>query len=205
MFTPFSGPTACQGVPCFTASICLFPQLFKYMKIAYFYQTGSYAHLDLFIVEWSKKRKTALISGEPGGFNTNTPAITPSLPQINKRKATSDPGTFRHAGSGRAAVPPALSITNKQLPTVVSTLPFSLWLYHAENPEPCWIFYLLPQFYIAGCSGLLSVLTCQCIYSRAGKLCPQLRLHGLPTCGGKVLGTNSVFAPNSQPSSASTW
>lgn len=47
----FSGPTACQGVPYFIASICLFPQLFKYMKIAYLYQIGSHTHLDLFIVE----------------------------------------------------------------------------------------------------------------------------------------------------------
>lgn len=61
----------------------------------------------------------------------------PSLPRINKRKATSDPGTFWHAGSGGAA---ASGSPQSSLPCL------SLWHYHAgvqsENPEPCWIFYI---------------------------------------------------------------
>lgn len=102
----FSGPTACQGVPCFTAHICLFPQLFKYMKIAYLYQTGSYALLDL-IVKWSNKRKTALISGEPGDFNTNTPEITPPFPgSINeKQPVTRAPFDTRTLAEPRSRLP----------------------------------------------------------------------------------------------------
>lgn len=91
---PFSGSTACQGVPCFTAYICLFPQLFKYMKTAYLYQTGSYVHLDLFIVEWSNKRETALISGEPGDFNTNTLKIIPPFPGSINEKQPGTPAPF---------------------------------------------------------------------------------------------------------------
>lgn len=124
-----------------------------------------------------------------------------SLPRINKRKATRNLGTFWHAGSGRAAVPRSLSIISKRLATVVSTLPFPVALSHRCSVwEPRTVLNFLHHFYIAGCPGLLSLLTFQCIYSSA--LCPQFRHHGLPTCGGKVLGTNSVFASNC---SASTW
>lgn len=207
---PFSGPTACQGVPCFTAHICLFPQLFKYMKIAYLYQTGSYALLDLLIVEWSNKRETALIKWRAWWFQHKHSRNHPSLPRINKWKATSDPGTFRHAGSGGAAVPPSLSIINSGwLATVVSTLLFSCGFItptfspRTQNRAEFFIYY--HTFTLQVAQVLLSLFTFQCIYIRAAKLCPQLRHHGFPTCAGKVLGTNSVFASNSQLSSASTW
>lgn len=92
----------------------------------------------------------------------------PSLPRINKRKATSDPGTFWHAGSGGAAVPRSLSIISKRLATVVSTLPFPVALSRrCSVRKPRTVLNFLHHFYIAGCPGLLSLLAFQCIYSRA--------------------------------------
>lgn len=161
------------------------------MKIAYLNQTGSYTHLDLFIVQWSNKRKAAVISGEPGDFKTNILEIISHLPDQKKnKKQPVTLGDFWHA----LAKPWSF----KLLATVISSLPFIVALsrgagVQSRKPKLCWIFYLLHHSYSADCPSLLYLLRFQCIYSRSAKLCSQFRHHCLPSYGSKVLRTQCLL------------